>query len=152
MFFFEYNVLVVRKGEGFKLTNVSDLYGKKIGARIGYKYPLIERNPNVALDRQPKDGINIRNLILGDTDAAIVGGVSDVYSLYSEGVMTDLEILNKALSPIGLGVELSSRYFNRSQLHRFNRLQASLKQSNVWRLILANNGMEELVVDWKTLK
>nr|CRH05150.1 Exported protein of unknown function [Candidatus Magnetococcus massalia] len=144
----EYNVIVVRRGEGFKLNKVEDLYGKKIGARIGFTYPSIQGDDQVQLERNRKDGENIRKLMLKELDAAIVGGVSDLFDFGAEGIMGQIESLNKAVGYVGLGAALSNLRFSPEDLAKFNQTLASFKMREEWNVILERNGMRTLVFEW----
>lgn len=148
----EYNVLLVRRGEFRAIKSISDLHGREFGARVGYKYPLIENEPGIRLQRNRQDGENVRKLLLHELDAVIVAGVADLYEFRAEGIMSEVEILEKAVGVIGLGAALADERFTPAQVDEFNRRMTALKASPMWQQILDRNGMLDLVREWPLLE
>jgi hypothetical protein len=95
----EYNVVMTRKDEKFDFLELIKngrqgagsggwFSGKhELGARVGFKYPLLVGNTAITLQRNLTDGDNVRKLLLGDLNAIIVGGVSDLHQFQAEGIM-----------------------------------------------------------------
>ena len=54
-----YNVLVVKKGEAFDFSSLSDLRGKKIGGRRGFAYPSLEAQ-GVSVEPAKDDETNLK--------------------------------------------------------------------------------------------
>lgn len=148
----EYNVVLVRRGDDRELRFFNDLYGKRIGGRVGYKYPSIESNPAILLELNRKDGENVRKLLLRELDAVIVGGVADLYELRTEGIMSEVDVLNRALGTVSLGAILADERFRREDVDEFNRQLSQLKISPLWQQILKRNGMSDLIRQWPLLE
>lgn len=144
----EYNVVVTLKGKGFDLAKVSDLHGKKIGARVGYQYPLLEKDQDIQLLRYPTDGEMLRALLFGQVDVAIIAGISDIYALRSEGIIMRLEILKTSVGVVPLVAAFSKKSFTRESVDAFDQALVSFKQGPEWQAILERNGMSDLVKDW----
>jgi len=144
----EYSVLVVRKGAKFDAHETADLRGKRLGGREGFHYPLIDDDSSIRIERNRTDGENIRRLLLGKIDAAIVGAVSDIFDLRAEGVMTELEILDRAVGSVNLSAALADERFSEADIEDFNRHLAVLKKSDDWTRILERNAVADLVKEW----
>jgi ABC-type amino acid transport substrate-binding protein len=148
----EYNVPVTLKGKGFPVALVSDLNGKTVGGRTGYRYPLLENDSGVRLERYRTDGEMLRALLFGKIDVAIIAGISDVYQFRSEGILKRMEILKKAVGAVPLVAVFSKKKFSKEQVDAFNQALAAFKQGPEWQQILEHNGMEDLVKDWPLVK
>lgn len=144
----EYNVAVTLKDKGFNLTRVFDLRGKKIGARAGYQYPLLEKDRGIRLLRYRTDGEMLRSLFFGHVDVAVIAGISDIYAFRSEGIMTRMEILKTSVGAVPLVVAFSRKHFSKESVDAFNQALASFKKGPEWREILEKNGMTDLIRDW----
>lgn len=144
----EYSVLAVRRGESFEVKETADLRGKKLGGRRGFVYPLLTDDSSIFIERNRTDGENIRRLLLGEIDAAIIGAISDVFDLRAEGVMSELEILDHAVGAVHLSVVLADERFETADLETFNTKLADLKQSHRWKMILEQNAVADLVKVW----
>jgi len=147
----EYNVVMTLRDKGFDLTSIADLKGKTIGARAGYQYPLLEKDPTLKMTRYQSDGEMIRALMLGQADVVIISGVSDIYAFRAEGIMSRLEILKTAVGTVPLVAAFSKQSFRAEDVARFNEDLASLKQSAEWKTILDRNGLVDLVHPWPLL-
>jgi len=148
----EYSVLVVRKGTKFEANNTADLRGKKLGGREGFHYPLIDGDSSIRIERNRTDGENVRRLLLGKVDAAIVGAVSDIFDLRAEGVMTELEVLDRAVGSVDLGAALADEHFSKADIEAFNQHLAALKKSDDWTRILERNAVADLVKEWPLIE
>jgi hypothetical protein len=156
----EYNVLMTRKGESFDyLGHIENIrkddewyFGFEIirvlGARAGFRYPLLEKHPAITLQRNRTDGENVRKLFLKELDAIIIGGVSDLYQYRAEGIMGDFKLLESAVGSVDLGIALADKRFTQDDLARFNEELSLLKASPTWDMILEKNGMLDLVRTW----
>ena len=144
----EYNVAVTLKDKGFSLSKVSDLRGKKIGARAGYQYPLLDKDPAIRLQRYQSDGEMLRSLLFGNVDVAIISAISDIYAFRSEGIMMRMEILTTSVGTVPLVAAFSKKHFTKESVDAFNQALATFKQSPEWQEILEKNGVADLVKDW----
>ncbi|MBF0426063.1 MAG: transporter substrate-binding domain-containing protein, partial [Magnetococcales bacterium] len=81
----EYTTIAVRQGDGFKLNQLSDLRGRRIGGRVGYHYPLLAQDPEITIERFRSDGEVMRNLLLRKVDMVLMSTLSNVYSFRVEG-------------------------------------------------------------------
>ncbi len=144
----EYSVAVTRKGKDFPVSRVADLYGKKIGGRTGFRYAAIEEDPNIGITRYQNDAEMIRALLFGTVDVVLVGAMSDISGLRTEGVIKRLDILPFAVGSVPLVVAFSKKLFSESDVQQFNRLLAEYKKSTAWQDILNQNGFADLVRDW----
>ncbi|MBF0156093.1 MAG: transporter substrate-binding domain-containing protein [Magnetococcales bacterium] len=151
-FLTEYNVVLVPRKKEIPLVRVSDLQGLRLGGREGYRYPLLEKNPVVALEFFRSDGEMIRNLILGKLDAAVISGVSDIFALRNEGIMAQLDVLKVAVGSVPLGGAFAPGRMSPERLQEFNGRVAALKESPEWQEILARNGLADLVREWKVVE
>lgn len=148
----EYNVAATLKNKGFNLSSVSDLRGKKVGGRVGYQYPLVERDTQIEMLRYQSDGEMMRALLFAQIDLALIAGVSDVYTFRSEGVMTRLEVLKTSVGMVPLVAAFSKKHFSKESVAEFNKHLASFIGSEEWQAILESNGQADLVKDWPLLK
>lgn len=144
----ENNVAVTLKDKGFNLSRVSDLRGKRIGARTGYQYPLLDKDPGIQLMRYNSDGEMLRSLLFGVVDVAIISAISDIYAFRSEGIMTRMEILNTSVGAVPLVAAFSKKHFSKESVDAFNQALAKFKQSPEWQELLEKNGLADLVKDW----
>jgi ABC-type amino acid transport substrate-binding protein len=147
----EYNLAVTLKDKGFNLAAVSDFQGKKIGARIGYQYPLLEDAKNIELIRYRTDGEMLRSLLFGTTQVAMVSGTSDIYAMRSEGIMTRLEILKTSAGVVPLVMAFSKKLFDKARVDAFDAELRAFKTTPEYDAILERNGMADLVKDWPIL-
>ena len=148
----EYNVLIARKNEGLKLTNLAQLKNLKIGARVGFRYPHLEEAEDINLIRQRKDGENVRDLFLGNVDMAVIGSVSDIYEFRGEGIMSSLDLIDQAVGYIDLGAAFSQKSLGDSFSSTFNKQLSTFMGSSQWNRILERNGIQDLVKDWHVVE
>lgn len=144
----EYNIAVTLKNKGFSLSKISDLYGKKVGARVGYQYPLVEKEKLIELLRYQTDGELMRSLLFRETDLVLIAGISNIYTFRSEGIMTRLEVLKTSVGVVPLVVAFSKDRFSKENVDAFNRELALFQGSDEWARILESNGQADLVKDW----
>lgn len=144
----EYNIVISLKGKAFELNRIADLYGKRIGARLGYQYPSLDKDAKLQLSRFQSDGEMMRALLFGKIDAAIISAISDVYAFRSEGIMTRLDVLKMAVGTVPLAVAFSRQQFTQADVDAFNRSLASFKQQPEWQNILERNGIADLAKEW----
>ncbi|MCB1615159.1 MAG: transporter substrate-binding domain-containing protein [Pseudomonadales bacterium] len=147
----EYNVLLVSKQDEFSIETLADLRGLRLGGREGFRYPLIEADEKITIERNRKDGENIRKLFLGELDAAIVGSVSDSYEFRSEGVFNDVRLIEPAVGFVDIGVRFSRQSFEQSEIDRFNQALESFIGGAAWERILEKNGSSDLVREWPVI-
>ncbi|MBF0152672.1 MAG: transporter substrate-binding domain-containing protein [Magnetococcales bacterium] len=148
----EYTTIVTRQGEGFPLNQLSDLWGRKIAGRQGYHYPMLEKDPNIQIERYRSDGEVIRNLLLHKVDLVLISTLSNIYSFRVEGVMDKLEILPIAVGIVPLRIALSPKEFSAGDLAQFNTRLQQLRGEPAWQDILARNGFADLIHTWPILE
>ena len=148
----EFNVVATLRGKGFELNAMSDLRGKRIAARQGYRYPLLEKDASLNMIRFRTDGEMIRALLFADADVAIMSGVSDIHAFRAEGIMSRLEVLKSAVGVVPLVAVFSKKRFKAEDVERFNQELAKFKEGPEWQTILDRNGLADLVHDWPVLK
>lgn len=144
----EYNIAVTLKNKGFNLSKISDMYGKKVGARVGYQYPLVESEKQIELLRYQTDGEMMRSLLFGETDLVLIAGISNIYTFRSEGIMTRLQVLKTSVGVVPLVVAFSKDRFSKENVDTFNSELAKFMKSDEWENILESNGQADLVKDW----
>jgi ABC-type amino acid transport substrate-binding protein len=144
----EYNIAVTLKGKAFSLSKISDLYGKKVGARVGYQYPLVEKAQQIELLRYQTDAEMMRSLLFGETDLVLIAGISAISTFRSEGIMTRLEMLKTSVGVVPLVVAFSKDRFTKEIVDTFNLELAKFMKSDEWENILESNGLADLVKDW----
>jgi ABC-type amino acid transport substrate-binding protein len=145
----EYNVVLTRAADGVsEISSLDDLQNKRIGARVGFVYPLLEERSGIELIRQRKDGENIRDLFLNELDFVVVGSVSDIYEFRSEGVMSDLQLLPAAVGYVDLGSAFSTATFSLEEIDEFRNRFNQMLGSPEWEAILFRNGIQDLVKEW----
>jgi ABC-type amino acid transport substrate-binding protein len=144
----EFNVAVTLKGKSFPLARVADLRGKRIAARQGFQYPLLEQDPTLQMQRHATDGEMLRSLLFGASDVAIISGISDIYTFRSEGIMKRLEVLPSSLGAVPLVAAVSKAVFSKEDVDAFNAALAQFKLSSAWQETLESNGLADLVLDW----
>lgn len=148
----EYTAVVVRRGESFPLERLSDLRGRKIGGRQGYRYPLLEEDGEIKIEGYRSDGEVMRSLLLHKVDIVLVSALSNVFSFRVEGVINKLEILPIAVGIVPLRVALSPKVFTPADQTRFNTLIVQVRGEPIWQDILAKNGFADLIRDFPLLK
>ncbi|TSA11341.1 MAG: hypothetical protein D4R74_13325 [Betaproteobacteria bacterium] len=144
----EHNIAVTLKDKGFDLGKVADLRGRRIGARTGYQYPLLQKDPGIVLQRFQTDGEMLRALLFGAVDVVIISAISDIYAFRSEGIMTRMEILKTSVGTVPLVAAFSKKQFTKESVDAFNRALEEFKNSPEWQDILERNGVADLVRDW----
>lgn len=144
----ESNIVVALKEKGFPLKRSSDLQGKRIGARQGYRYPLLERKAGIHLTRYSTDGEMLRALLFGEVDVILCSAISDIFALRSEGVMKRLVVLDKAVGIVPVVAGFGKNAFSKVDLDAFNAALAQFKRSDAWSEILERNGLADLARPW----
>lgn len=120
----ESNIVIALKEKGFTLQHLGDLKTKRIGARQGYRYPLLEKKSGVNLMRYSTDGEMLRALLFGEVDVIICSAISDIFALRSEGVMKRLIVLDKAVGEVPMVAAFGKGSFSKSDLDAFNSVLA----------------------------
>lgn len=144
----ESNIVVALKEKGFPLKRLNDLQGKRIGARQGYRYPLLESKAGIHLTRYSTDGEMLRALLFGEVDVILCSAISDIFALRSEGVMKRLVVLDKAVGTVPVVAGFGKNAFSKADLDGFNAALAQFKQSDKWLEILERNGLADLARPW----
>ena len=141
----DYQVVAVRRGHAFDLNNLADLYGKRLGGRQGYRYERVDGDARIAIQRYHSDGEMIRALLQNEVDGVLLTGISDVYALRSEGILSQMETLKVSVGSVPLMVAFSKSRFKAEDVRRFNVLLKELVLRPEWRDIVEHNGMGDLV-------
>ena len=144
----DYSLVMVPKSKSFPFNRVSDLHNKKIGARIGYQYPLLETDPKVSLSRSRSDGEMISALLFGKVDAILIGAVSDIAVFRTESILPRFEVLKMAVGKVPVTIAFSKKRYSQQEVESFNSRLAELKQHQDWLSLLDRNGLSNLVMDW----
>lgn len=149
--FHESNVVLTLREKSFKLSSTSDLLGKRIAVRTGYRYTMLESIPNLQLTRYRSDGEMIRALLFGREDAAVLSGISDIYAFRSEGIMSKLKVLDNAVGEVPFVVALSKKKFTEAQAQAFSEAIQRFKAGPGWDTTLEQAGMSDLFEPWPQL-
>lgn len=144
----ESNIVVALKEKSFPLRSLGDLQGKRMGARQGYRYPLLEKKAGVQLSRYSTDGEMLRALLFGEVDVILCSAISDIFALRSEGIMKRLVVLDKAVGAVPVVAAFSKERFSKADLDAFNAALARFKQGSKWSEILERNGLADLARPW----
>ena len=144
----ESNIVVTLQGKGFVLKSLADLKGKRLGARQGYRYPLLENKPDMKLVRFTTDGEMLRALLFDQIDAVLFSAISDIFALRSEGIMKRLVVLDNAVGSVPFVAAFSKLSFSEEDLQAFNQALAAFKRSPQWARVLERNGLTELSKPW----
>ena len=144
----EYNLVMTPRDRVFPLSRVSDLYGKQIGARVGYQYPQLESDNSVKLIRYRSDGEMIRALLFGQIDAALISAISDIFTFRTEGILDRFVILKTAVGTVPISVAFAKNRFSQEDVDSFNRALAQFKQQPEWTNLLDRNALVSLIKDW----
>lgn len=141
----DYQVVVVKKGHTFPLTRQSDLKGKRLGARQGYRYDLLGKDSALQAELYHSDGEMVRALLLGEVDAILISGISDVYALRSEGIMSQLEVLKASVGRVPFMFAFNKTRFSADDVANFNQRLEALNQQGLLRELAEKNGMDDLI-------
>ncbi|WP_416560965.1 substrate-binding periplasmic protein [Limnohabitans sp. yimb22184] len=144
----ESNIVVALKDKGFTLQSLADLKGKRLGARQGYRYPLLENKSSMKLVRYTTDGEMLRALLFDEIDAILFSAISDIFALRSEGIMKRLVVLDKAVGTVPFVAAFSKTDFSEQELQAFNQALAEFKRSPRWAQVLERNGLTDLSKPW----
>ncbi|MES0884153.1 substrate-binding periplasmic protein [Roseibium sp. SCP14] len=142
-----YNVLVVKKGEAFDFSSLSDLRGKKIGGRRGFAYPSLEAQ-GVSVEPAKDDETNLKKVLGGRLEAAVFSSIASLAQLDKSATRSQVELLPLAVGSVPLGIAFADEKFSAEDLARFNELLASFKASDDYAATLAKYGVTDYVKDW----
>ncbi|MBS4098741.1 MAG: ABC transporter substrate-binding protein [Sulfuricella sp.] len=144
----EYSVVAVLRNKTFPLARIADLYGRKIGARVGFRYPMLDGDQGVTIARYRSEGEMIRALLFGEVDGILISSVTEINVLRTEGMISKLDILPIAVDRVPLIAAFSKKSFSADEVRDFNVHMDSFKKGPVWAAILNQNGLADLVRDW----
>ena len=144
----ESNIVVALKDKGFALKSLADLKGKRLGARQGYRYPMLENKSGMKLERYTTDGEMLRALLFEQVDAILFSAISDIFAMRSEGIMKRLVVLDKAVGSVPFVAAFSKASFSEQELQAFNKALAEFKRSPQWEQVLERNGLADLSKPW----
>lgn len=144
----ESNIVVAPKDKGFPLISLADLKGKRLAARQGYRYPMLENKPGMKLVRYTTDGEMLRALLFDQVDAVLFSAISDIFAMRSEGIMKRLVVLDKAVGSVPFVAAFSRASFSEQDLKAFNSALAEFKRGPQWAQLLERNGLVDLSKPW----
>lgn len=144
----ESNIVVAPKDKGFPLMSLADLKGKRLAARQGYRYPMLENKPGMKLVRYTTDGEMLRALLFDQVDAVLFSAISDIFAMRSEGIMKRLVVLDKAVGSVPFVAAFSRASFSEQDLKAFNSALAEFKRGPQWEQLLESNGLVDLSKPW----
>lgn len=144
----ESNIVVAPKDKGFPLMSLADLKGKRLAARQGYRYPMLENKPGMKLVRYTTDGEMLRALLFDQVDAVLFSAISDIFAMRSEGIMKRLVVLDKAVGSVPFVAAFSRASFSEQDLKAFNSALAEFKRGPQWAQLLERNGLVDLSKPW----
>ncbi len=144
----ESNIVVTLRDKGFALKKLADLKGKRLGARQGYRYPMLENKPGIVLERYTTDGEMLRALLFEQIDAILFSAISDIFAMRSEGIMKRLLVLDNAAGSVPFVAAFSKVHFSQQELRDFNKALAEFKRSPQWEEVLERNGLADLSKPW----
>ena len=144
----ESNIVVTLRDKGFALKKLADLKGKRLGARQGYRYPMLENKPGIVMERYTTDGEMLRALLFEQIDAALFSAISDIFAMRSEGIMKRLLVLENAAGSVPFVAAFSKVHFTQRELQDFNKALAEFKRSPQGEEVLERNGLADLSRPW----
>lgn len=144
----EYNVILVKKGKAWAAKTTADLAGKRIGSRIGFKYPLIDGVSGVSLEPVDTHETNFKKLAGGRIDGLIIGSITGVVEATTKGFMKDFEVLPIAFGKVPLGTAFSRKKFSEKQVEQFDAEVEKIKAGQDWAAIVARNEVSDLMKEW----
>jgi polar amino acid transport system substrate-binding protein len=138
----EYNAVLVARNKGFSLQRIADLKGRKIGSKLGFKYPDVEA-AGVELIPAKDDQTNIRKLLSGRLDGVILGSLTGAHLIEQLGLDAEIVYLPLAVGKVPLGIAVSLKRWSSADMQHFNRGIEALKASPEWSKILSENGISK---------
>jgi len=144
----EYSVLAVRRGEAFPFAAAADLAGKTLGTRIGLSYPAIDAVAAITKEAVADDEGNVRKLLAGRLDAAVIGSVGSLFKLRGAGLADGIEILPTAIARIGLGVAVDDGRYGQDVVDRIDATIREMTTGADWPSVLDRFGGRDLFRDY----
>ncbi|MHA7775351.1 substrate-binding periplasmic protein [Roseibium sp. M-1] len=144
----EFNILAIKKGSGFTYVALAELKGKKIGGRRGFAYPALEA-AGVEIEPTNEDENNIKKVIAGRLDAAIISSIAYLSQLDKTDMRADIELLPLAVGEVPIGIALADEKFSAGDLAAFNEKLAAYKASDAYAATLAKYGISDYVKTWQ---
>ncbi|WP_415714606.1 substrate-binding periplasmic protein [Roseibium sp.] len=142
-----YNILVVKKGNGFDYASLKDLSSKKIGGRRGFAYPTLEA-AGVSVEPAKDDDTNMKKVLAGRLDAAIISSIAFLPRLDQSDIRSKVELLPLAVGVVPIGIALADERFSAEDVARFNEMLSGYKASDAYSQALAKYGIADYVKDW----
>ena len=143
----EYNILVVKKGAAFDFSNLADLKGKRIGGRRGFVYPGLDA-AGVAVEPANGDINNVKKVIAGRLDAAIISSIAYLSRLDQSDLRGQVELPPLAVGEVPIGIALADEKFSEGDIASFNGKLADFKASQDYAAVLAKYGIADYVKSW----
>ena len=125
------DVLIFPKDRPVKFATPEDLNGKKIGAILGYRYPLLEpyfADGRIKRDDVKKDSLMLRKLLKGRDDAAIINKLVAFWVIRQNPELKgQFAFSEKAVGKAGCRFMFSSKGDWQPFIQLFNRELADMK-------------------------
>jgi ABC-type amino acid transport substrate-binding protein len=137
---------MVLKGRAFKFEKMSDLTGLRLAGRIGFRYPPVDKG-GITLSRAKTDEKNVKRIVSGQLDGAIISSIIWPYIAKELGVESKVEFLNYSINPIPPEAALNMKRFSAADLKAHNAAVAKIRADGDWARILKENGIEKLVAN-----
>ena len=116
----QFPVLIARRDDHPAIKRIEDLYGRKIGGRLGLSYNTLINHQKIEILRARNDKLNVKKLLAGRIDFAIVGSVTGLYSLATQGILPDVDVV-ASIDEIPLGLALADERFDAEDLDMVNK-------------------------------
>ncbi|WP_428686602.1 substrate-binding periplasmic protein [Roseibium sp.] len=143
----EYNILAVKKGAAFNFMALAELKDKRIGGRRGFAYPGLEA-AGVSVEPANDDVNNIKKVIAGRLDAAIISSIAYLSQLDQSELRDEVELLPLAVGEVPIGIALADEKFSEGDIVSFNGKLAEFKSSEDYAAVLAKYGISDYVKTW----
>lgn len=147
----EYSLLVTARGRNPDINSLDDLRGLRIGGRKGFVYESLDLPLRQALVLNSTDDTNIRDLLIGRLDVAIVGGIKVMHELRAQGVMRQLFNTELAVGKVALGAGLANSSSNQILLPKLNLAISHFLKSDQWTSLISKHAATRLVRDFRLL-
>lgn len=147
----EFSVIAVPKGKAFNLASSTDLIGKRVGGRAGFRYPGPIERPEIELIRAPDHALNGRKLLDGELDAALFGSITGLWVLREQGLLNQLDILPLANNAVPFALALHRGSFTEADKARVDKAIEKVSGSNEFWQIISNFGLDELMKEYPVL-
>lgn len=120
-------VFFVRKGDAALIARYEDLYGYKIGTKIGSQYfPRFDRDPDIIKEPTRSVALNFKKLIDGRIDAVVYSLRSGLLKLHEMDLVDQVDVAEFTYledNPVYIGISRKSRL-----LHQRDKLEKVVRE------------------------